>query len=90
MMLFGDTIMTRMFLSFCAFWFGSIVGSFLNVCILRLPQKKSLLFPSSHCPHCQQPIRFYDNIPLISYFVLRGGAASAVNRSLLNMSWWNY
>jgi len=57
---------------FFAFLFGSIVGSFLNVCILRLPEEKSLLFPSSHCPHCQQPIRFYDNIPLISYLVLRG------------------
>lgn len=56
---------------FFAFLFGSIVGSFLNVCILRLPEEKSLLFPSSHCPHCQQPIRFYDNIPLISYLVLR-------------------
>ena len=57
---------------FFAFLFGSIIGSFLNVCILRLPRKKSLLFPSSHCPHCRQPIRFYDNIPLISYLVLRG------------------
>jgi len=72
MMIIGDKVMTNMFFSFFAFLFGSIVGSFLNVCILRLPQKKSLLFPASHCPHCQQPIRFYDNIPLISYLVLRG------------------
>jgi leader peptidase (prepilin peptidase)/N-methyltransferase len=72
MMILGDEIMTHMFFPFFAFLFGSIVGSFLNVCILPLPPKKSLLFPSSHCPHCQQPIRFYDNIPLISYFVLRG------------------
>jgi leader peptidase (prepilin peptidase)/N-methyltransferase len=71
-MILGDTIMTNMFFPFFAFLFGSIVGSFLNVCILRLPQKKSLLFPASHCPHCRQPIRFYDNIPLISYLVLRG------------------
>ena len=72
MMVIGDEIMTNMFFPFLAFLFGSIIGSFLNVCVLRLPQKKSLLFPSSHCPHCQQPIRFYDNIPLISYLVLRG------------------
>ena len=57
---------------FFAFVFGSIIGSFLNVCILRLPEKKSLLFPASHCPHCRKPIRFYDNIPLISFLVLRG------------------
>jgi len=72
MMILGDEIMTHMFPPFFAFLFGSIIGSFLNVCIFRLPPKKSLLFPASHCPHCRQPIRFYDNIPIISYLVLRG------------------
>jgi leader peptidase (prepilin peptidase)/N-methyltransferase len=56
------------------FWviaMGAVVGSFLNVCIVRLPQGNSLVKPGSHCPHCKTPIRFYDNIPLISYLVLR-------------------
>ncbi len=52
--------------------FGAIVGSFLNVCILRLPKEESIITPGSHCPHCKKPIAFYDNIPLISYFILRG------------------
>ena len=54
------------------FIFGTIVGSFLNVCIHRLPQESSIILPSSHCPHCKTPIRFYDNIPLISFALLRG------------------
>jgi leader peptidase (prepilin peptidase)/N-methyltransferase len=48
------------------------VGSFLNVCILRLPKEESIIWPGSHCPHCKKLIRFYDNIPLISYILLRG------------------
>jgi leader peptidase (prepilin peptidase)/N-methyltransferase len=52
--------------------FGSVVGSFLNVCIFRIPAGKSIVLPSSHCVTCQQPIRFYDNIPIISFFILRG------------------
>lgn len=51
---------------------GAIVGSFLNVCILRLPKEESIITPGSHCPHCKNPIKFYDNIPLISYIVLKG------------------
>lgn len=51
---------------------GACVGSFLNVCIHRLPLEKSLLWPGSHCGHCYQPVRWYDNLPLISYCVLRG------------------
>ena len=54
------------------FIFGAIVGSFLNVCIARLPLEKSFIWPGSRCGHCLQPIRWYDNIPLISYWVLRG------------------
>ena len=51
---------------------GAAVGSFLNVLICRIPEDKSIVFPASHCPKCQHPIRFYDNIPIISYLVLRG------------------
>lgn len=54
------------------FIFGLIWGSFANVCICRIPQGKSIIFPKSHCPKCEKPIKFYDNIPLISYIILRG------------------
>lgn len=52
--------------------FGAIVGSFLNVCIYRLPRSESIITPGSHCPHCGNPIRFYDNIPWVSYLLLKG------------------
>jgi len=55
-----------------AFILGAVVGSFINVCIYRIPRKESLLWPSSHCPHCGRKIKFYDNIPIISYIILRG------------------
>ena len=61
-----------MFLNSFAFIFGAVVGSFLNVCIFRIPAKASIIKPLSQCPHCHHPVRFYDNIPLISYIVLRG------------------
>ncbi len=53
------------------FIFGALVGSFLNVCILRLPKGESIVSPPSHCTACNSPIPFYDNIPLISYLILR-------------------
>jgi len=52
--------------------FGLVLGSFLNVCIVRLPRKLSILAPRSHCPFCEHPIRWFDNIPLVSYLLLRG------------------
>ncbi|MBW1679092.1 MAG: prepilin peptidase, partial [Deltaproteobacteria bacterium] len=64
--------MTNLTFPFFAFLFGSVVGSFLNVCIHRLPRGESIIYPSSHCPQCHQSIRFYDNIPIISYLLLRG------------------
>ncbi len=54
------------------FVFGAVIGSFLNVCIYRLPEQQSIAKPLSQCPHCHHPIRFYDNIPLISYLILKG------------------
>jgi leader peptidase (prepilin peptidase) / N-methyltransferase len=51
---------------------GAAVGSFLNVCICRIPAGFSIVSPSSRCPHCGHPIRIYDNIPVISYLVLGG------------------
>jgi leader peptidase (prepilin peptidase) / N-methyltransferase len=55
-----------------AFIFGLLFGSFLNVCISRLPQHQSIMKPGSHCPKCGAPIRWYDNIPLLSWILLRG------------------
>jgi leader peptidase (prepilin peptidase)/N-methyltransferase len=52
------------------FAFGCCIGSFLNVVIYRLPREKSLVHPGSSCPHCGQAIRFYDNIPLLSWLIL--------------------
>ena len=51
---------------------GLVVGSFLNVVIYRLPNDMSLAFPPSHCPKCNHPIKWYDNVPLLSYIILRG------------------
>lgn len=51
---------------------GAAIGSFLNVCISRIPAGKSLALPPSHCPKCLHAIRFYDNIPLVSYLLLGG------------------
>lgn len=56
--------------------FGAIVGSFLNVVILRLPEGASIVFPASHCPSCKTAIRWYDNIPVLSFFLLRGRCRS--------------
>jgi leader peptidase (prepilin peptidase)/N-methyltransferase len=55
-----------------AFVFGAILGSFLNVCIWRVPRDESIVHPGSHCPHCGTPVRPFDNIPLLSYALLRG------------------
>jgi len=51
---------------------GAAIGSFLNVCIRRIPAGESLILPASHCPRCLHPIKYYDNIPIVSYLLLRG------------------
>ena len=55
-----------------AFALGAIVGSFLNVVIHRYPREESIVFPASHCPNCNTPIKPYDNVPILSYVWLRG------------------
>lgn len=55
-----------------AFLFGSIVGSFLNVCIYRIPRNLSIIIPSSRCPSCDSPVKPWDNIPILSYIFLGG------------------
>ena len=51
---------------------GTVVGSFLQLCVGRLPYEKSLIWPGSRCGSCLQPVRWFDNLPLLSYLVLRG------------------
>ncbi|OAG27070.1 prepilin peptidase, partial [Thermodesulfatator autotrophicus] len=54
------------------FILGALVGSFLNVCAYRLPKEESVIRPGSHCPHCKTPIKWYDNIPILSFLLLKG------------------
>lgn len=58
------------------FVLGTLLGSFANVCIYRLPQRLSVVFPGSHCPCCQEALRPWHNIPLLSYMLLRGQCAT--------------
>jgi len=62
------------------FIFGALVGSFLNVCIGRIPDGESIVTPPSHCPKCLTPIAFYDNVPLLSYLSLRGRCRACSER----------
>jgi leader peptidase (prepilin peptidase)/N-methyltransferase len=62
------------------FVLGAIVGSFLNVCIARIPNDESIISPPSHCPKCKAAIPFYCNIPLLSYAFLRGRCRSCSER----------
>ena len=54
------------------FILGLIVGSFSNVCIYRIPRNESIIYPASHCPKCRSKIKPFDNIPLLSYILLKG------------------
>lgn len=66
------TSFVRLYLDAVVFVFGAVVGSFLNVCIHRLPRNESIVTPPSACPHCHQHIRWYHNIPLVTYLAIRG------------------
>jgi leader peptidase (prepilin peptidase)/N-methyltransferase len=83
--------------------FGAIIGSFLNVCIHRLPLGKSVVWPASACPHCGRPLMWFENIPLVSYFALRGRCRTchgpisaryafveALTALMFAAAWWYY
>lgn len=60
------------FVAVCIFIFGALLGSFANVVIYRLPKNESIVLPRSHCYACKKTISWYDNIPIFSWFILRG------------------
>jgi leader peptidase (prepilin peptidase)/N-methyltransferase len=83
--------------------FGAVIGSFLNVCIYRVPLKKSIVWPSSACPHCQRELSWYENIPIVSWLILRArcrtcGASigiqdplvEALTAAMFGLAWWYY
>ena len=59
-----------------AFVMGAFIASFMNVCIWRIPRNESVVSPPSHCPNCNAPIRWYQNIPILSWCCLRGKCAN--------------
>ena len=89
------------FWSVCWFILGSMVGSFLNVCVHRMPLGVSVVTPPSHCPHCQYRIPWYLNLPILSWIWLRGRcrqcqepiafryvALEALTGSMFVACWW--
>ena len=74
-----ETFFFALFAAF-AFSLGSTLASFLNVCIWRIPRGESVVKPASHCPKCNAPIRWWQNIPVISWLMLRGKCASCRER----------
>ena len=63
-------------LEFFSFWLGACIGSFLNVVVWRVPRGESIARPPSHCPKCGSPIRWWQNIPIVSWLALRGKCAN--------------
>lgn len=64
------------FVTSFTFLFGAAIGSFLNVCIYRIPIHESIVFPASHCRVCSTPLAWYENLPLLSYLLQRGRCRS--------------
>jgi leader peptidase (prepilin peptidase) / N-methyltransferase len=92
----GNELMT-LFPDILFFLLGLVIGSFLNVCISRIPEGESVVFPSSRCPRCGSAIKPYDNIPIVSYLVLGGKCRSCreviswqypVVEALTGMTFW--
>lgn len=82
---------------------GLCVGSFLNVCIYRIPLEKSLLRPPSHCPSCKRPLRWFENVPVFGWIALRGRCRTcgtpisaeypiveALTAAVFLWAWWQY
>jgi leader peptidase (prepilin peptidase)/N-methyltransferase len=85
------------------FAFGAVIGSFLNVCIYRLPRQQSVVWPASACPHCGRALAWFENIPIASFVALRGKCRTcaqpisirypvveALTASMFVLAWWHY
>lgn len=72
----ADHAILYWYFSLIVFWLGACMGSFLNVCIYRIPLEQSVVHPRSHCPSCKVPIAWYHNIPLVTWIVLKARCAS--------------
>jgi len=83
--------------------FGAVIGSFLNVCIYRLPLERSVVWPASACPHCARNLAWFENIPIVSWTVLGGRCRSchapigirypiveAITAVMFAAGWWFY
>jgi leader peptidase (prepilin peptidase)/N-methyltransferase len=83
--------------------FGAVVGSFLNVCIYRLPLRKSIMWPGSACPHCGRLLSWFENVPIVGYLALGGRCRTcharigiqypiveAVTAVMFALAWWYY
>ena len=66
----------KFILAFFSFWLGACIASFLNVVIWRVPRGESIVSPPSHCPKCNAPIKWWQNIPILSWLALRGKCAN--------------
>jgi len=83
--------------------FGAVIGSFLNVCIHRLPRDTSIVWPASACPTCGRALSWFENIPILSYACLRGRCRTcrapismrypiveALTAAMFALAWWHY
>jgi leader peptidase (prepilin peptidase)/N-methyltransferase len=83
--------------------FGAVIGSFLNVCIHRLPLGSSVVWPASACPHCRRELSWYENIPVVSFLALRARCRTcqapisirypcveALTSAMFVLAWWSY
>src|SRR5277367_6356304 len=73
-MTLADLELSPWLLRALAFWWGAVWGSFVNVVVYRVPLDMSVVRPGSHCPGCGAPVAAYDNIPILSWLLLRGRA----------------
>ena len=82
---------------------GAVIGSFLNVCIYRLPRRRSVVWPPSACARCERPLAWYENVPIVSFLVLRGRCRTCSERisvrypiveattaALFGLGWWYF
>jgi leader peptidase (prepilin peptidase)/N-methyltransferase len=95
--------MTEAFALTFATLFGAVIGSFLNVCIHRLPRDTSIVWPASACPTCGRALAWFENVPIVSYAVLRGRCRTcrtpisarypiieALTAAMFGLLWWYY